>query len=180
MEQNRIVWCSPCYCLIKWGIKYTFYMAGAPNRFVYGTTKAAVIGLTKALAADFVGNHIRVNCVCPGRGHLTVYLLLCHLGTVAVGNTGISKLTSLVQLLMNCVCTGLSNEQCHHLCIEWTYMQFSYRVNLLHVRYAGILRKWEIVYAFMSLLVIVINAFIHNHKWAVTCWIGETNGVLFV
>ncbi|KAH3734490.1 dehydrogenase/reductase SDR family member 6-like [Dreissena polymorpha] len=39
---------------------------GVPNRFVYGTTKAAVIGLTKALAADFVGNHIRVNCVCPG------------------------------------------------------------------------------------------------------------------
>lgn len=39
---------------------------GAPGRFVYGCTKAAVIGLTKALAVDFVSNKIRVNCVCPG------------------------------------------------------------------------------------------------------------------
>ncbi|MGE0004452.1 MAG: SDR family oxidoreductase [Parvibaculaceae bacterium] len=39
---------------------------GAPNRFVYGATKAAVIGLTKALAADFVGKGIRCNAVCPG------------------------------------------------------------------------------------------------------------------
>ncbi len=39
---------------------------GAPNRFVYGTTKAAVIGLTKALAADYIGQGIRVNAICPG------------------------------------------------------------------------------------------------------------------
>ncbi|WP_423762386.1 SDR family oxidoreductase [Burkholderia sp. NLJ2] len=39
---------------------------GVPNRFVYGTTKAAVIGLTKAVAADFVGQGIRCNAVCPG------------------------------------------------------------------------------------------------------------------
>jgi 2-keto-3-deoxy-L-fuconate dehydrogenase len=39
---------------------------GAPNRFVYGATKAAVIGLTKALAADFIGKGIRCNAVCPG------------------------------------------------------------------------------------------------------------------
>ena len=39
---------------------------GAPNRFAYGATKAAVIGMTKALAADFVGKKIRVNAVCPG------------------------------------------------------------------------------------------------------------------
>lgn len=39
---------------------------GAPNRFVYGATKAAVIGLTKAVAADFVGKGIRCNAVCPG------------------------------------------------------------------------------------------------------------------
>ncbi|KML62123.1 oxidoreductase [Burkholderia cepacia] len=39
---------------------------GVPNRFVYGTTKAAVIGLTKAVAADFVAQHIRCNAICPG------------------------------------------------------------------------------------------------------------------
>ncbi|AMO99147.1 short chain dehydrogenase family protein [Collimonas arenae] len=39
---------------------------GVPNRFVYGTTKAAVIGLTKAVAADFVAKGIRCNAICPG------------------------------------------------------------------------------------------------------------------
>ncbi len=39
---------------------------GAPNRFVYGTTKAAIIGLTKAVAADFIGRGIRCNAICPG------------------------------------------------------------------------------------------------------------------
>ncbi len=39
---------------------------GIPNRYAYGTTKAAVIGLTKALAADFIRDGIRVNVICPG------------------------------------------------------------------------------------------------------------------
>lgn len=39
---------------------------GLPNRFIYGTTKAAVIGLTKAIAADHVRQGIRCNAICPG------------------------------------------------------------------------------------------------------------------
>lgn len=38
----------------------------APNRFVYATTKAAVIGMTKAVAADFVSTGVRANAICPG------------------------------------------------------------------------------------------------------------------
>ncbi len=39
---------------------------GIPNRYAYGASKAAVVGLTKAVAADFAGRGIRCNCVCPG------------------------------------------------------------------------------------------------------------------
>jgi len=39
---------------------------GIPNRFIYGTSKAAVIGLTRSIAADFVGKGIRCNAICPG------------------------------------------------------------------------------------------------------------------
>jgi 2-keto-3-deoxy-L-fuconate dehydrogenase len=39
---------------------------GLPNRFVYGASKAAVIGLTKSVAADFVLQGVRCNCICPG------------------------------------------------------------------------------------------------------------------
>lgn len=38
----------------------------APDRFVYGATKAAVVGMTKGIAADFVSQGIRCNCICPG------------------------------------------------------------------------------------------------------------------
>lgn len=41
-------------------------ISGWPNRLAYGTSKAAVIGLTKSIAADFVGKGIRANAVCPG------------------------------------------------------------------------------------------------------------------
>lgn len=39
---------------------------GVPNRYAYGTTKAAVIGLTKAVAADFILKGVRANAICPG------------------------------------------------------------------------------------------------------------------
>ena len=39
---------------------------GVPNRFVYSASKAAVIGMTKAIAADFIAKGIRVNAICPG------------------------------------------------------------------------------------------------------------------
>jgi 2-keto-3-deoxy-L-fuconate dehydrogenase len=38
----------------------------APNRYVYSATKAAVVGLTRAVAMDFIGKGVRCNCICPG------------------------------------------------------------------------------------------------------------------
>jgi 2-keto-3-deoxy-L-fuconate dehydrogenase len=41
-------------------------LKGLPNRFIYGTSKAAVVGLTKSVAADYVGRGIRCNAIAPG------------------------------------------------------------------------------------------------------------------
>ena len=41
-------------------------LRGLPNRFVYGTTKAAIIGFTKSIASDFIKNNIRCNAIAPG------------------------------------------------------------------------------------------------------------------
>lgn len=41
-------------------------MKGVPFRFAYGASKAAVVGLTRSVAADFVGRGVRCNCICPG------------------------------------------------------------------------------------------------------------------
>ena len=44
-------------------------LRGLPNRFVYGTTKAAIIGFTKSIASDFIKNNIRSNAIAPGTVH---------------------------------------------------------------------------------------------------------------
>jgi len=44
-------------------------LKGLPNRFVYGTTKAAIIGFTKSIASDFLKNNIRCNAIAPGTIH---------------------------------------------------------------------------------------------------------------
>jgi 2-keto-3-deoxy-L-fuconate dehydrogenase len=42
---------------------------GVPNRFIYSATKAAVIGMTRSVATDYIGQGIRCNCICPGTVH---------------------------------------------------------------------------------------------------------------
>ena len=44
-------------------------LKGVPNRFIYSATKAAVIGMTKSVATDYVTRGIRCNCLCPGTVH---------------------------------------------------------------------------------------------------------------
>ena len=44
-------------------------LKGLPNRFVYGSSKAAIIGLTKSIAADFIKDNIRCNAIAPGTVH---------------------------------------------------------------------------------------------------------------
>ena len=56
---------------------------GVPRRFAYGATKAAVVGLTKSVAADFVAQGIRCNAICPG----TVETPSLHERIAAQGNT---------------------------------------------------------------------------------------------
>ena len=44
-------------------------LKGVPNRFIYSATKAAVIGMTRSVATDYVKQNIRCNCICPGTVH---------------------------------------------------------------------------------------------------------------
>lgn len=58
---------------------HTDLLLGVVNRCVYSTSKAAVIGLTKSVAADFIEQGIRCNCICPGK----YSSLFCKLGAGA-------------------------------------------------------------------------------------------------
>jgi 2-keto-3-deoxy-L-fuconate dehydrogenase len=44
-------------------------LKGVPNRFIYSATKAAVIGMTRSVATDYIKQGIRCNCICPGTVH---------------------------------------------------------------------------------------------------------------
>jgi 2-keto-3-deoxy-L-fuconate dehydrogenase len=44
-------------------------LKGVPNRFIYSATKAAVIGMTKSVATDYIKQNVRCNCICPGTVH---------------------------------------------------------------------------------------------------------------
>ncbi len=68
---------------------------GAPNRFIYGTTKAAVIGLTKSVATDYIDQGIRCNCICPG----TVESPSWHDRVAALGKELGSKEAALAQFV---------------------------------------------------------------------------------
>lgn len=57
--------CFACVCLCVSDM--CFPDTGVVNRCVYSTSKAAVIGLTKSIATDFIEQGIRCNCICPGK-----------------------------------------------------------------------------------------------------------------
>jgi 2-dehydro-3-deoxy-L-fuconate 4-dehydrogenase len=105
---------------------------GVPNRCVYGATKAAVIGLTKAVAADFVAHGVRCNAICPGtietpslreRLEATGHYEASHAAFVArqpMGRLGTAAEVAALALYLASDDSAFTTGQCHVIDGGWS------------------------------------------------------------
>jgi 2-keto-3-deoxy-L-fuconate dehydrogenase len=110
---------------------------GIVNRFAYGASKAAVIGLTKAVAADFVAKGIRCNCICPGT--VDTPSLRQRVGEVAAAQ-GIAVEEALAGFVGRQPMGRLGTaEEIASLCVYLASDESSYTTGVAHVIDGGIL-----------------------------------------
>ncbi len=107
-------------------------LKGIVNRCVYGTTKAAVIGLTKAVAADFVGQNVRCNAICPG----TVETPSLHDRIAAQGDVDKARAAFIARQPMGRLGTP---EEIAALAVYLASDESSYTTGVAHVIDGGIL-----------------------------------------
>lgn len=107
-------------------------LKGIVSRCVYGTTKAAVIGLTKSIAADFVAKNIRCNAICPG----TVETPSLHDRIAAQGNVDKARAAFIARQPMGRLGTA---EEIAALAVYLGADESSYTTGVAHVIDGGIL-----------------------------------------